>query len=540
MANSDIVSLSSKLRDVLHKPTQPRPSSYSHSLPAISNNFTTTAILDYNRIVNYCLTILTSIEFNLNFPVYSASLLQLIIKNYFDANQTFNNKNNLHLLELCLRNHEFQNNEKFLYLEEIPKFNDSLDYGSSDPYLGSLIVIGLDMKHCPKFTLIPKPIHPQKRKYSDVSADERHVITLRVNKQQSSDVKEVMNLIEKPSVVEQANNELMNEIEELLSKKSAMQILINEKFAENEDVVFREYCEWGLKSECREKRHGQPCNKLHFKHIKTPNTVLQEGDCSYLNTCHNMDKCKYVHYELDEDGVVADIERRIPVLNVGTVWPAQWINCDVRRFDLSILGKFSVIMADPPWDIHMSLPYGTMTDDEMRNMAISELQDEGYLFLWVTGRATEIGRECLQIWGYERVDELVWVKINQVQRLIRTGRTGHWINHCKEHCLVGVKGRPKGFCKGIDGDVLVAEVRETSRKPDEIYGIIDRLAPGTRKIEIFGRKHNTRDGWITLGNQLDGVRIYEPDMLERYNERFPMTPAVLTPLPQGHKMVGYK
>jgi hypothetical protein len=35
--------------------------------------------------------------------------------------------------------------------------------------------------------------------------------------------------------------------------------------------------------------------------------------------------------------------------------PPQWINCDVRRFDYSILGKFHVIMADPPWDIHMSV-----------------------------------------------------------------------------------------------------------------------------------------------------------------------------------------
>ena len=42
--------------------------------------------------------------------------------------------------------------------------------------------------------------------------------------------------------------------------------------------------------------------------------------------------------------------------------------------------------------------------------------------------------------GYERVDELIWVKTNQLQRLIRTGRTGHWLNHGKEHCLVGVKG----------------------------------------------------------------------------------------------------
>lgn len=36
----------------------------------------------------------------------------------------------------------------------------------------------------------------------------------------------------------------------------------------------------------------------------------------------------------------------------------------------------------------------------------------------------ELGRECLELWGYERVDELIWVKTNQLQRIIRTGRTG--------------------------------------------------------------------------------------------------------------------
>lgn len=85
-----------------------------------------------------------------------------------------------------------------------------------------------------------------------------------------------------------------------------------------------------------------------------------------------------------------------------------------------------------------------MTDDEMRGMPIPMLQDEGLLFLWVTGRAMEVGRECLRAWGYHRIDEVVWVKTNQVsiiherigfetdlyfqlQRVIRTGRTGHWL-----------------------------------------------------------------------------------------------------------------
>ena len=75
----------------------------------------------------------------------------------------------------------------------------------------------------------------------------------------------------------------------------------------------------------------------------------------------------------------------------------------------------------------------------------------------IAGRAMELGRECLDIWGYKRVDELIWVKTNQLQRLIRTGRTGHWLNHSKEHCLVGVKGNPN-INRCIDCDVLVAEV----------------------------------------------------------------------------------
>lgn len=58
-----------------------------------------------------------------------------------------------------------------------------------------------------------------------------------------------------------------------------------------------------------------------------------------------------------------------------------------------------------------------MTDDEMKDMPIPMLQDEGLLFLWVTGRAMEIGRECMRVWGYTRVDEVIWVKTNQVRLL---------------------------------------------------------------------------------------------------------------------------
>lgn len=299
----------------------------------------------------------------------------------------------------------------------------------------------------------------------------------------------------------------------------------------------REFCTHSTKRECmRANASRRHCEKLHFRKILQPHTDENLGDCSFLNTCFHMDNCKYIHYEVDADdirrtemeqmnqqarGSIISQKGPTPLIESHKLVAPQWIQCDLRTLDLSVLGKFSVVMADPPWDIHMELPYGTMADDEMRKLPVPSMQDDGLIFLWVTGRAMELGRECLKLWGYERVDELIWVKTNQLQRIIRTGRTGHWLNHGKEHCLVGKKGDCPKFNRGLDCDVIVAEVRATSHKPDEIYGIIERLAPGTRKIELFGRPHNANPNWVTLGNQLDGIVIHDEDMLSRFNEVYP-------------------
>lgn len=383
----------------------------------------------------------------------------------------------------------------------------------------------------------------------------------------------------------------LKEVYAFLQRSTAKGRLLAEQFRSIKPS-FEPVCEV-TKEECLKARSTRPtplpgiCGRIHFRPLIRPHTDPTLGHCSYLNTCYSEPTyaqspsipaipsaqgqmnsqwpkaqlpsglgaggrgkekapCRYLHYEIDWDPADAGAEAKWedrPVkkphrlaLGLGPKGafepplPPQWINCDVRRFDYSILGKFHVIMADPPWDIHMSLPYGTMTDDEMRAMPIPMLQDEGVLFLWVTGRAMEIGRECLRVWGYTRVDEVVWVKTNQLQRVIRTGRTGHWLNHTKEHMLVGVKTNcdsngnlkfPSWVNRGLDTDVIVSEVRETSRKPDEAYGLIERMCPGGRKIEIFGRKHNTRPGWLTLGNQLGSDQIYEEDLATRIKARYP-------------------
>jgi len=345
----------------------------------------------------------------------------------------------------------------------------------------------------------------------------------------------IQSLLSMPTMKEVENKKLGNEILDLLNEPTAKEKSLVEKFKSQGSAMVREFCPSGTREECRRNNGiGGRCKKLHFTKIIQAHTDEYLGDCSFLNTCFHMDTCKYVHYEVDSHGFdeeeaknTADKSLNLKKTDLTggkiTMIPPQWIQCDVRYLDFEILGKFSVVMADPPWDIHMELPYGTMSDHEMRFLPVSKLQDDGYIFLWVTGRAIELGRECLINWGYSRCDELIWVKTNQLQRLIRTGRTGHWINHGKEHCLIGVKGRPDPsvFNKGLDCDVLVSEVRDTSHKPDEIYGLIERLAPGQRKIELFGRMHNVQPNWITLGNQLSGVNLGEPAVVKRFQARYP-------------------
>ena len=359
----------------------------------------------------------------------------------------------------------------------------------------------------------------------------------------SDDIDDIQALLSTKTAKEQDTTRVADEIQELLSIASTKELSLSEKFRSLGGSQVREFCPYATREECLKHKGYSSCQKLHFKKILKQHTDESLGDCSFLNTCFHMDTCKYVHYEIDYRGTDLDPRKNkkgsrkkdggneekalMPQFASDEDYikrkmlPPQWINCDIRYLDFSVLGKFSVIMADPPWDIHMELPYGTMQDDEMRALRIQDLSDSGLMFLWVTGRAMELGRELFDIWGYKRCDELIWVKTNQLQRLIRTGRTGHWLNHGKEHCLIGIKGDPKGVNRRLDCDVLVAEVRATSHKPDEIYGIIERLSPGTRKLELFGRMHNIQPNWVTLGNQLDGVHLTEYDVVKKFCLKYP-------------------
>lgn len=68
-------------------------------------------------------------------------------------------------------------------------------------------------------------------------------------------------------------------------------------------------------------------------------------------------------------------------------------------------------------------------------------------------------------------------------------------------------------------------------------GMIERLSPGTRKIELFGRPHNIQPNWITLGNQVDGIRLVDPLLIENFKKRYPTGNCMAPPPENSHPNV---
>ena len=175
--------------------------------------------------------------------------------------------------------------------------------------------------------------------------------------------------------------------------------------------------------------------------------------------------------------------------------PSMWIQCDLKKFDLSVLGKFDVIFC--------------------------------FLFLWVgAGEGLDKGRQLLKNWTFRRCEDIVWIKTNKrnFSKKSYEDCDNSLLQHTKEHCLVGIKGAVKRGVDGhfihanIDTDVIVSEEppQGSTEKPEELYRIIERFCMGRKRIELFGEDRNKRPGWLTLGNNLSNTNFN----LEKYNNFF--------------------
>ena len=68
--------------------------------------------------------------------------------------------------------------------------------------------------------------------------------------------------------------------------------------------------------------------------------------------------------------------------------------------------------------------------------------------------------------------------------------------------------------EGVECDIIFSERRGQSQKPEEIYHIVESLVPNGRYLEIFARKNNLRDFWVSVGNEVTGTGHPKEDAME--------------------------
>jgi N6-adenosine-specific RNA methylase IME4 len=177
--------------------------------------------------------------------------------------------------------------------------------------------------------------------------------------------------------------------------------------------------------------------------------------------------------------------------------------------------KFRTILADPPWQFdnrtgkvapeHRRLMrYPTMTLEEIKALPVADLVEEpAHLYLWVPNSLIAEGLEVLKAWGFEFKTLLVWHKIRSDGGSDGRG-CGFYFRNVTEIVLFGVRGKnARTLVPGRRQVNLIAtRKREHSRKPDELYPLIENCSPGPY-IELFAR--SPRAGWTSWGNEVSEI-----------------------------------
>jgi len=167
--------------------------------------------------------------------------------------------------------------------------------------------------------------------------------------------------------------------------------------------------------------------------------------------------------------------------------------------------KYPIILADPPWRFEVyeretgldnapEAHYPTMELAEICSLPIGKLATpDAVLFMWTTAPHLQQAFEVLAAWGFVYCTHFAWVKDRPA--------LGYWVRNQHELLLIAKRGDPP-TPKGGDrpSSVINAPRREHSRKPDEVYELIERMYPELPKIELFAR--GTRNGWHAWGNEV--------------------------------------
>jgi N6-adenosine-specific RNA methylase IME4 len=179
--------------------------------------------------------------------------------------------------------------------------------------------------------------------------------------------------------------------------------------------------------------------------------------------------------------------------------------------------KFGTILADPPWRFsnrtgkmapeHKRLNrYETLTFKEIRELPVEGVTaDQAHLYLWVPNALLQEGLEVMKAWGFIYKTNIIWHKIRKDGGPDGRG-VGFYFRNTTEMVLFGVKGHLRTNKPGRKQvNIIKTRKREHSRKPDELYEIIEACSPGPY-LELFAR--GNRHKWIQWGNE---VEDYKPN-----------------------------
>lgn len=180
------------------------------------------------------------------------------------------------------------------------------------------------------------------------------------------------------------------------------------------------------------------------------------------------------------------------------------------------LFSYDFVMADPPWEWETysdkgqakspEAQYDTMPFEDIEAMRLGDLlAPGGAMFLWCTWPCMERQMQVLRAWGLKPATGGVWAK-RTINGKLRWG-PGYIIRTVCEPYLIatlpGHKVRGKSVAnliETLEDAALDGLARDHSRKPDEVYGMVEALTPGLRRADIFARQR--RPGWDGWGNEL--------------------------------------